>query len=57
MPDDKPPRATAHRGAAAAGAHHFAREHGISKDQALRLLQKLGNNREKLKAAAEKLRR
>ncbi|GGC60364.1 hypothetical protein GCM10010994_18740 [Chelatococcus reniformis] len=57
MPENKTPQAAADRGAAAMGAHHFARVHGISKDKALRLLQRLGNNPEKLKAAAEKLRR
>jgi hypothetical protein len=34
---------------------YFARKHGISRDQAQRLIDKIGGNRAKLNAAAEKL--
>jgi len=34
---------------------YFAREHGISKEQAAALIRKIGNDREKLNAAAAKL--
>ena len=33
----------------------LAKKHGISNDQASRLIRQIGNNREKLDAAAEKL--
>jgi len=35
--------------------NYFARKHGISKQQAEDLIEKVGNNREKLNAAAAKL--
>lgn len=35
--------------------NYFARKHGISKDQAQQLISKIGNDREKLNAAAGKL--
>jgi hypothetical protein len=34
---------------------YFARKHGITKEQALKLIDKVGNDREKLNRAAEKL--
>ncbi|MFT4119170.1 DUF3606 domain-containing protein [Bradyrhizobium sp.] len=34
---------------------YFARKHGISAEQARNLIKKIGNNREKLNRAAEKL--
>ena len=34
---------------------YFARKHGITREQALKLIDKVGNNREKLNKAAEKL--
>lgn len=34
---------------------YFARKHGISRDQARSLIQRIGNDRAKLNAAAEKL--
>jgi hypothetical protein len=34
---------------------YFARKHGISRDQAEGLIKKVGNDRAKLNAAAEKL--
>jgi hypothetical protein len=34
---------------------YFARKHNISADQARALIKKIGNNREKLNKAAEKL--
>lgn len=35
---------------------YFARKHGISRDQARQLIARIGNDRAKLNAAAEKLR-
>jgi hypothetical protein len=34
---------------------YFARKHGISRDQAKQLIERIGNDRAKLDAAAEKL--
>jgi hypothetical protein len=34
---------------------YFARKHGISRDQAKQLIARIGNDRAKLNAAAEKL--
>jgi hypothetical protein len=34
---------------------YFARKHGISRDQAKQLISRIGNDRAKLNAAAEKL--
>ncbi|MEA2950926.1 MAG: hypothetical protein QOJ96_446 [Alphaproteobacteria bacterium] len=34
---------------------YFARKHGISADEARKLIKRIGNNREKLNKAAEKL--
>jgi hypothetical protein len=36
---------------------YFARKHGISRDQAQNLIKQVGNDREKLNAAAQKLKR
>ena len=36
---------------------YFAKKHGLSLDQAQRLIDKVGPNREKLNAAAEKAKR
>ncbi|MGN6059386.1 MAG: DUF3606 domain-containing protein [Sphingomicrobium sp.] len=48
------------RGRVAAGQGYelgyFARKHGISRDQARQLIARIGNDRAKLNAAAEKLR-
>ena len=35
---------------------YFARKHGISRDEAKKLIDRIGNDRAKLNAAAEKLR-
>jgi hypothetical protein len=35
---------------------YFARKHGISRDEAKKLIARVGNDRAKLNAAAEKLR-
>lgn len=35
--------------------NYFARKHGITADQARDLIKKVGNDREKLNAAAEKM--
>jgi DNA polymerase III delta subunit len=37
--------------------NYFARKHDISKEQAQRLIDRVGNNREKLNREAEKLKR
>lgn len=34
---------------------YFARKHGITRDQAVRLIDRIGNDREKLNIAAAKL--
>jgi len=61
MADDKSKRGSADRGRVAAGegyeVSYFARKHGITKDSALDLIKKVGNDREKLNAAAEKLKK
>ena len=61
MADDKKKRGAADRSKVAAGegykVSYFARKHGISKDHALELIKKVGNNREKLNAEAEKLKK
>ena len=59
MADDKSKRGAADRSKVAAGegyeVSYFARKHGISKDQAQKLIKDIGNDRSKLNAAAEKL--
>jgi hypothetical protein len=59
MTDDKSKRGGADGRRVAAGegyeVSYFARKHGISKDQAEGLIKRIGNDREKLNAAAQKL--
>jgi hypothetical protein len=59
MADDKSKRGGADRRRVAAGegyeVNYFARKHGITKQQAEDLIKKVGNDREKLNAAAAKL--
>lgn len=59
MADDKTKRGGADRRRVAAGegyeVGYFARKHGISRDQAETLIARVGNDREKLNAAASKL--
>ena len=59
MADNKSKRGGADRSKVAGGegyeVAYFARKHGITKDQAEGLIKKIGNDREKLNAAAAKL--
>lgn len=59
MPDNKSKRGGADRRKVAGGegyeVSYFARKHGISKEQAAALIRKIGNDREKLNAAAVKM--
>ncbi|KXU32385.1 hypothetical protein A0J57_11580 [Sphingobium sp. 22B] len=59
MADNKSKRGGADRRRVAAGegyeVNYFARKHGITKQQAEDLIKKVGNDREKLNAAAAKL--
>jgi hypothetical protein len=59
--DNKVKRGAADRRQVASGegyeVRYFARKHGISKDEAEQLIKKVGNDREKLNAAAEKLKK
>lgn len=59
MADNKSKRGAGNRRQVAGGesyeVNHFARKHGISKDQAEGLIKRIGNDREKLNAAAAKL--
>ena len=59
MADNKSKRGAADRRRVAGGegyeVNYFARKHGISKDQAQDLIKRVGNDREKLNAAAKKL--
>jgi hypothetical protein len=59
MADNKTKKGAGDRRQVAAGegyeVGYFARKHGISTDQAEKLIAKVGNNREKLNAAASKL--
>ena len=61
MADNKTKRGAADRNKVAGGegyeVNYFARKHGISKDQAEKLIKDVGNNREKLNAAASKLKK
>ncbi|MEZ2329053.1 DUF3606 domain-containing protein [Mesorhizobium sp. RCC_202] len=61
MPDNKSKRGAADRRQVAGGegyeVNYFARKHGISKDQAEALIKRVGNDRDKLNAAAEKLKK
>jgi hypothetical protein len=59
MPDNKRNRGGRDRSRVAAGQGYelgyFARKHGISRDQARSLIARIGNDRAKLNAAAERL--
>jgi len=59
MPDNKSKRGKADRskvsGAEGYEVGYFAVKHGISREQARNLIKKIGNNRDKLNRAAEKL--
>jgi hypothetical protein len=59
MVDSKSKRGGADRRRVAGGqgyeVSYFARKHGISADQARRLIDKIGNDRDKLNKAAAKL--
>jgi hypothetical protein len=59
MADNKSNRGGRDRSRVAAGQGYelgyFARKHGISRDQARSLIERVGNDRAKLNAAAEKL--
>jgi Protein of unknown function (DUF3606) len=61
MPDDKANRGGADRSRVAGGetyeVEYFAKKHGISVAQAEALIKEHGNSREKLDAAAGKLKR
>ena len=61
MPDDKKKTGGGDRKRVAGGEgyelNYFARKHDISKDQARDLIKKIGNDREKLNAAASNLKR
>jgi hypothetical protein len=60
MADDRTNRGGRDRSRVAAGEGYelgyFARKHGISRDAARKLIERVGNDRAKLNAAAEKLR-
>jgi len=59
MADNKSKRGAADRRQVASGegyeVNYFARKHGITKDQAQDLIKRVGNDRDKLNAAAQKL--
>ena len=59
MADNKSNRGGRDRSRVAAGQGYelgyFARKHGISRDQARSLIDRIGNDRAKLNAAAQKL--
>jgi hypothetical protein len=59
MADDRSNRGGRERSRVAAGQGYelgyFARKHGISRDQARQLIARVGNDRDKLNAAAAKL--
>lgn len=59
MADDKTNRGGADRRSVAGGEgyelDYFASKHGITRDQAQDLIKRVGNNRDKLDAAAAKL--
>jgi hypothetical protein len=61
MPDDKSKRGTPDKRQVAGGedyeVNYFAAKHGISLQQARDLISRVGNDRAKLNAAAEKLRK
>jgi hypothetical protein len=59
MSDDKSKQGSGDRSRVAAGegyeVEHFANKHGISTEEARRLIKEHGNNRAKLDAAASKM--
>jgi phage/plasmid primase-like uncharacterized protein len=59
MADDRSNRGGRDRNRVAAGQGYelgyFARKHGISREQAKSLIQRIGNDRAKLNAAAERM--
>lgn len=59
MADDKSKRGGGDRNRVAAGqgyeVNYFARKHGISSAKAREIIKRVGNDREKLNAAAEKI--
>lgn len=59
MSDNKKAKGAADRRQVAKGegyeVSYFARKHDITAEQARKLIDKIGNNREKLNSAAEKL--
>ena len=59
MVDDRSNRGGRDRNRVAAGQGYelgyFARKHGISREQAKNLIQRIGNDRAKLNAAAERM--
>ena len=59
MADDKSKRGGPDRARVAGGqgyeVAYFAKKHGISQEEAKRLIEQIGNDREKLDQAAEKL--
>jgi hypothetical protein len=59
MPDNKIKRGKADRSRVAGNegyeVNYFANKHGITREQARGLIKKVGNNRDKLNRAAEKL--
>lgn len=61
MADNKSKRGAADRRQVAGGegyeVNYFARKHGNSKDQAEALIKRVGNDRDKLNAAAETLKK
>lgn len=61
MADNKLKRGAADRRQVAGGegyeVNYFARKHGISREQAEALIKRVGNDRDKLNAAAEKLKK
>ncbi|CAH1696008.1 conserved hypothetical protein [Hyphomicrobiales bacterium] len=61
MADDRSKRGNADRRRVAGGegyeVSYFAKKHGITKDQAEGLIKQIGNDRNKLNAAAEKLKK
>lgn len=58
MSDDKTKKGAADRRQVAAGegyeVAYFARKHGLTRDDAQKLIDRVGNDREKLNAAAAK---
>ena len=61
MADDKSKRGGSDRRTVAGGegyeVGYFARKHGITRDTAEKLIKQVGNDREKLNAAASKLKK